>query len=84
MPGRDGTGPMGMGPLTGRGAGFCAGSATRPMFKLGFRKMYYSGYNGIDEPVVDQKELLSSQAKFLENQLQQVKKRLSDYKEDEE
>ena len=25
MPGGDRTGPMGMGPLTGRGAGFCAG-----------------------------------------------------------
>ncbi len=25
MPGGDGTGPMGMGPMTGRGAGFCAG-----------------------------------------------------------
>lgn len=24
MPGFDGTGPMGMGPLTGRGMGFCA------------------------------------------------------------
>ena len=27
MPGRDGTGPMGMGPLTGRGAGCCTGFA---------------------------------------------------------
>jgi hypothetical protein len=25
MPGGDGTGPIGMGPLTGRHAGFCAG-----------------------------------------------------------
>lgn len=25
MPARDGTGPMGMGPRTGRGAGYCAG-----------------------------------------------------------
>jgi hypothetical protein len=25
MPGGDGTGPAGMGPMTGRGAGFCAG-----------------------------------------------------------
>ncbi len=25
MPGRDRTGPVGMGPLTGRGMGFCAG-----------------------------------------------------------
>lgn len=27
MPGGDGTGPVGMGPMTGRGAGFCAGNA---------------------------------------------------------
>ena len=28
MPRGDGQGPMGMGPMTGRGAGFCAGFAT--------------------------------------------------------
>ncbi len=28
MPGGNGTGPTGMGPMTGRGAGFCAGYAT--------------------------------------------------------
>jgi len=27
MPGGDGTGPMGMGPMTGRAAGYCAGFA---------------------------------------------------------
>ncbi len=28
MPGRDGTGPAGMGPMTGRGMGRCTGTAT--------------------------------------------------------
>lgn len=28
MPRGDGTGPMGMGPMTGRAAGYCAGHAT--------------------------------------------------------
>jgi len=28
MPRGDGTGPMGMGPMTGRAAGYCAGFAT--------------------------------------------------------
>lgn len=36
MPFRDGTGPMGLGPMTGRGAGFCAGfvkpGSTAPIF----------------------------------------------------
>jgi len=27
MPGGNGTGPQGMGPMTGRGAGFCAGNS---------------------------------------------------------
>jgi len=27
MPGGDGTGPMGLGPMTGRRAGYCAGSS---------------------------------------------------------
>jgi len=31
MPFGDGTGPMGLGPMTGRGAGFCAGFG-RPGF----------------------------------------------------
>ena len=29
MPRGDGTGPRGMGPMTGRGAGYCAGFPTR-------------------------------------------------------
>jgi len=28
MPRRDGTGPMGLGPMTGRGLGFCNGFST--------------------------------------------------------
>ena len=28
MPGGDGTGPVGMGPMTGRAMGYCAGAAT--------------------------------------------------------
>ena len=39
MPRGDGTGPMGMGPRTGRGAGFCAGygvpGCATPMFGYG-------------------------------------------------
>lgn len=53
MPGLDGTGPLGFGPMTGRGAGFCMGYAV-PWgaryygrgagmgFGRGFRRMYYA------------------------------------------
>jgi len=100
MPRGDGTGPMGMGPMTGRGAGFCAGFAAPGYMNAGigygmgfgrgrgFRRMFHftgmpgwarSGnpvYGGEYAPAVDEKEFLGNQAEFLENQLQQVKKRL--------
>jgi hypothetical protein len=53
MPRGDGTGPMGMGPMTGRGAGFCAGFAVPGYMNQGigcgigfgrgrgFRRMFY-------------------------------------------
>jgi hypothetical protein len=91
---------MGMGPMTGRGAGFCAGFAA-PCYVnpgmgygmgfgrgRGFRRMqYYTGmpawdrsgytaYSGAFRPAVDEKEYLNNQAELLEDQLQQLKKRL--------
>jgi len=101
MPRGDGTGPWGMGPMTGRGAGFCAGFGVpgymNPMpdcFRFGFgrgrgfRRMFYLtglpgwaryGYPAFgftNLPAADEKEILSNQAELLEEQLQQVKKRL--------
>ena len=42
MPWGDGTGPLGMGPMTGRGFGFCSGynrpGAETPRFGRGFRR----------------------------------------------
>ena len=108
MPRGDGTGPMGMGPMTGRGAGFCASFAA-PGFAnggigygrnfgrgRGLRRMYYatgmpgwanSGYPAYNEtftPIVNEKEYLNDQEEILENQLQQVKKRLNALKEESE
>jgi len=67
MPRGDGTGPMGMGPMTGRGVGFCAGVATpgymnpTPGYGFGFgrgrgyRRMRYltgmPGWARYDYPV---------------------------------
>jgi len=36
MPGGDRTGPMGSGPMTGRGAGFCAGNGMPGYTRQGF------------------------------------------------
>jgi len=47
MPFGDGTGPMGLGPMTGRGAGFCAGFGS-PGFTNptpGYSRPYSYGYS---------------------------------------
>lgn len=52
MPARDGTGPMGMGPMTGRAAGYCAGHnvpgfanpAGGRRFAAFGRAAYYGGF----------------------------------------
>lgn len=50
MPGGDGTGPAGMGPMTGRGAGYCAGSSApafaNPAFGRGFGCGLGFGFGG--------------------------------------
>lgn len=102
MPRGNGTGPMGMGPMTGRGAGFCAGFAAPGYANpagfgcgfgggRGFRRMFYAtglprwarfgnqSVSGAYASDGDEKELLKRQAKLLENQLHDVKKRLSDF-----
>ncbi len=91
MPKGNGTGPQGMGPMTGRGAGHCAGN-NMPGFAgngVGFgggrgrRNCFYaSGLNGwlrddiIQTTVTDNKESLQRQADALEARLDAVKKRL--------
>lgn len=85
MPGRDGTGPMGQGPMTGRGLGMCKGTYA-PKFSLyparsfrlgrrwrqglGFRRTYF--YTPESE-----KELLERQKVFLENRLDDINKQLN-------
>jgi hypothetical protein len=96
MPRRDGTGPMGIGAMTGRGVGYCnpAINSTRDN-----RSIYFGGYrcgrgnrrqfcvagapgylrNNYQQNSVemDEKTLLSNQEILLENQLKQIKDRLS-------
>ena len=107
MPRGDGTGPMGMGRMTGRGVGYCAGF-TAPGYSnqtgfgrgfgggCGFRKMFYAtglpgwvrfgnpAYTGAYESVADEKEILRRHADYLESQLEQVKKQISNLKGDDE
>lgn len=46
MPRGDGTGPLGQGPMTGRGMGFCAGYNSPGYINPGFGRGYFGGGRG--------------------------------------
>lgn len=46
MPGGDGTGPMGMGAMTGRAAGYCAGYAAPGFVNRGPGRGFGRGFGG--------------------------------------
>ena len=85
MPRRDGTGPMGMGSLTGKGAGNCLGYAPNQFSYgngmrnggagRGFRRMACcTGTLGNQQ--LDERTELNNQVSFLEKRLQSIKERL--------
>lgn len=101
MPGGDRTGPMGQGPMTGRGMGYCSGNV-QPGYAVsgfgcglgrrgrgrGFRNMYYMtgqpGWRRYTAPAVpvDSQKALQNQARYLEEELNQIKEELARYEED--
>lgn len=82
MPRGDGTGPQGMGPMTGRAAGYCIGSGRGWGRKAPFITAYnpapvYYGYPYQSAPETE-KELLASEAEALKEQLGFLEKRISE------
>lgn len=84
MPRGDGTGPLGIGPVTGTTAARFAGPGTRRHGRqggYGCRNMYYEtglpGWvrYGENAPPQDESELLSKEAERLEDRLKQVRSR---------
>ncbi len=76
MPGQDGTGPMGYGPLTGRKFGHCGrGLAPRRGFGRGFGWRYV-------EPVTltkeEQKKILEAELKEIEAEKEGIEKKLKE------
>ncbi|MHB1314534.1 MAG: DUF5320 domain-containing protein [Christensenellales bacterium] len=85
MPGRNGTGPMGNGSMTGRGLGPCRGAnaagygtgqglglACRRGFGRGFGRYYYADPTSIKT----QRELLEGQKEVLRSRLEVIDKQL--------
>ena len=120
MPGGDGTGPMGMGPMTGRAAGYCAGYGMPGFMNAlggrGYGRVYGGGYGrgggrgrgfgrgmgwgrgvgwgagpgyyapqpygyGSAYPQADpqsERQYLENEAKVLQEELEEIKKRLAE------
>lgn len=66
MPRFDGTGPMGQGPMTGRGLGSCTGRRA-----FGCRRFYTQK---------EESEILKDEQSQLEQELKAIKERLSELK----
>ncbi|OFH97999.1 hypothetical protein CLOACE_22840 [Clostridium acetireducens DSM 10703] len=93
MPRRDGTGPMGMGERTGRGAGFCSAAKIAGTIGglglglgLGLRRgcrrgLGLNNYNDVITPE-NQKKLLMEQKSILEEKLNYVKEQLNNLEKD--
>ena len=91
MPTRDRTGPMGLGPMTGRGAGFCADYDV-PGFRAlgrgrGWRNRFYAtglprwARSAPQVTVEEETQALEDQAQWLNEQLEAIQGRLAELKE---
>ncbi|MEM3370933.1 MAG: DUF5320 domain-containing protein [Candidatus Woesearchaeota archaeon] len=76
MPGQDGTGPLGLGPLTGRGLGPCSYGMRR-----GFSRGYRRGV-GFRRQVTltkeEEKKILEAELKEIDLEKQEIEKKLKE------
>ena len=82
---RDGTGPMGYGPMTGRGLGRCtgvntsnigSGLALRFGRRLGLGRRFGRGFGWNQTPVQSEKDLLAEEKEILKSRLDAIDKQL--------
>ena len=93
MPRRDGTGPMGMGPFTGRGMGFCRpGRYIGRRAGLGYGLGYgygrmggfnrWGGYPADSISPEEERNLLRGEKAALRSRLEEIEKILGDSEEE--
>ena len=83
MPQRDGTGPMGQGPMTGRGMGFCVKELAPVINALaefgcgrGFRRRLRGCYYSVNIPAETKKSLLGKERDILLKRLESIDKQI--------
>lgn len=74
MPGRDGTGPWGDGPMTGRGFGYCSGSG-RGIHSWGFRRRRFWPVN--------RGNMFSEEMRAMEEEISKLRKRIEELEKGE-
>ncbi len=90
MPGMDGTGPLGQGPLTGRGLGPCGAGFRRGFGRgmgRGICRGFGRGFALAGQPVqqvafseADEKKILEQELKELDLDKKEIEKRLKELK----
>ncbi len=79
MPRGDGTGPMGNGPMSGKGFGICAGDGTGRSFGFGFGRGLCNRFRMFASPNQNaEKAFLQEEADVLQTRLNSVRKRLDE------
>ena len=81
MPGQDRTGPLGQGPMTGRGLGLCGGGMRRGFCGRGFgRGMGFRYARPTTLTEADEKKILESELKEVNLEKQEIESRLKELK----
>ena len=87
MPNRNGTGPAGQGPLTGRGLGPCGrGLALRRGFgrgyggRMGFRRLDMPQTSPVTLTETEEQEILQADLKDLQQEIKAIEGRLKELK----
>lgn len=78
MPGRDGTGPMGFGQMSGKGLGLCSGpnmTSRGSGFGRGFKTRYCRNF-AFCTNADSEKEFLSLQKNLLESKIDYINQKL--------
>ena len=88
MPRGDGTGPMGLGPFTGRGMGSCIAKGVAGIglglglglgCRRGFRRWFGRGVGTyVGDPNKSEKELLLEEIKRLQDRIEAIDKKAAD------
>jgi hypothetical protein len=95
MPGFDGTGPLGEGPMTGGGFGYCTPTGTRRFSQgrfpfgrrafgrgRGFRNRFFRANQPAMENLSpeNEKQYLEDELKCLEKEIETIKERIKEFK----